>query len=185
MPIYAPPPTPNELPRDRVTANICTGNQLLWEECWSTNSDHFWSFQSLNIWGTKHVMKFMWVIKCLMITVWFWFYVLLLCRLCATSVTIHSSFLFIDITCFGLATGYRLDDRGVGVRVSVGLRIFSSPVVHAGSGADRASYLVGRGAAPEVNWQGPEADHSPPTSAEVKKMWIYNPLPHTPSWRSA
>jgi hypothetical protein len=25
-----------------------------------------------------------------------------------------------------------------------------------------------------------EADHSPPTSAEVKKMWIYNPLSHTP-----
>jgi hypothetical protein len=27
----------------------------------------------------------------------------------------------------GIATGYGLDDRGVGVRVPVGLRIFSSP----------------------------------------------------------
>jgi hypothetical protein len=27
----------------------------------------------------------------------------------------------------GIATGYRLDDRGVEVRVSVGSRIFSSP----------------------------------------------------------
>jgi hypothetical protein len=26
---------------------------------------------------------------------------------------------------------------------------------------------------PGVKWQGREADHSPPTSAEVKKMWIY------------
>jgi hypothetical protein len=28
---------------------------------------------------------------------------------------------------FGIATGYGLDDRGVGVRVPVGARIFSSP----------------------------------------------------------
>jgi hypothetical protein len=33
---------------------------------------------------------------------------------------------------------------------------------------------------PGVKQQGREADHSPPASAEVKKMWIY-----TPSWRSA
>jgi hypothetical protein len=26
-------------------------------------------------------------------------------------------------------------------------------------------------------FQGREADHSPPTSAEVKKMWIYTPTP--------
>jgi hypothetical protein len=26
-------------------------------------------------------------------------------------------------------------------------------------------------------WQGREADHSPPTSAEVKKMWIYTSTP--------
>jgi hypothetical protein len=39
---------------------------------------------------------------------------------------------------------------------------------------------------PGVEWPGREADHSPPTIAEVKKMWIYiYPLPHTPSWRSA
>jgi hypothetical protein len=28
-----------------------------------------------------------------------------------------------------------------------------------------------------VKRQGPEADHSPPTSAEVKKMWIYTSTP--------
>jgi hypothetical protein len=32
---------------------------------------------------------------------------------------------------------------------------------------------------------GREVDHSPPISAEVKKMWIYTSTPHTPSWRSA
>jgi hypothetical protein len=38
---------------------------------------------------------------------------------------------------------------------------------------------------PGVKRQGREVDHSPPTSAEVKKMWIYTSTPHTPSWRSA
>jgi hypothetical protein len=30
---------------------------------------------------------------------------------------------------------------------------------------------------PEVKRPGSEFDHSPPTSAEVKKMWIYTPTP--------
>jgi hypothetical protein len=30
---------------------------------------------------------------------------------------------------------------------------------------------------PGVNRQGPEADHSLPTSPEVKKMWIYTSTP--------
>jgi hypothetical protein len=38
---------------------------------------------------------------------------------------------------------------------------------------------------PGVKRQGREADNSPPASAEVKKTWIYTPLAHTSSWRSA
>jgi hypothetical protein len=33
------------------------------------------------------------------------------------------------------------------------------------------------GSFPGVKRQGREADHSPPTSAEVKKMWIYTSTP--------
>jgi hypothetical protein len=73
----------------------------------------------------------------------------------------------------GIATGYGLDDRGVGVRVSVGSRIFSSP--------RRPDWLWGNGyrgaLSPGVKWQGREADHSSPASAEVKKMWIYTSTP--------
>jgi hypothetical protein len=36
-----------------------------------------------------------------------------------------------------------------------------------------------------VKWPGSEADHSPPTSAEVKKTWIYASTTHTSSWCSA
>jgi hypothetical protein len=33
------------------------------------------------------------------------------------------------------------------------------------------------GSFPGVKRPGREADHSPPTSAEVKKMWIYTSIP--------
>jgi hypothetical protein len=85
----------------------------------------------------------------------------------------------------GIATGYVLDDRGVEVRVPEGSRILSTP--------RRPVWLRGP---PNPQWvpgalslglkrQGREADHSPPTSAKVKTMWIYTSTPHTPSWRSA
>jgi hypothetical protein len=67
----------------------------------------------------------------------------------------------------GIATGYGLDDRGVGVRVPVGSRIFST--------SSRPALGLTH---PPIEWvpgalsPGREADHSPPTSAEGKKMWI-------------
>jgi hypothetical protein len=51
-------------------------------------------------------------------------------------------------------------------------------VVHTSSGAHPASYPVGTGGfSPGVKQLEREADHSPPTSAEVKKMWIYTSTP--------
>jgi hypothetical protein len=82
-------------------------------------------------------------------------------------------------TVVGIATGYGLDDRGVGVRVPVGSRIFSSP--------RRPDRLWGSTQPPiqwvpgvlssEVKRPGRGADHSPLTSAEVNKMWIYISTP--------
>jgi hypothetical protein len=74
----------------------------------------------------------------------------------------------------GIATGYGLDDQGVGVRVPVGVRIFTSSC--------RPDRLWGppnlltngyRGG----SFPGREAHHSPPDSAEVKKTWIYTSTP--------
>jgi hypothetical protein len=40
--------------------------------------------------------------------------------------------------------------------------------------AHPASYTMGTGCSfPVVKWLGREPDHSPPTSDEVKKIWIY------------
>jgi hypothetical protein len=71
----------------------------------------------------------------------------------------------------GIATGYGLDDRPVGFRVPVGARIFSFPCR-----ADQfwgPSSLLSDGYrglhSPGLKGSGREADHSPPTSADVKK----------------
>jgi hypothetical protein len=80
-----------------------------------------------------------------------------------------------------VATGYGLDDWGVGFRVPVRSRIFSSL-----NRPDRlwcppnlSSGYMGA-VSPGIKRPGSEADHPPPASAEVKKMWIYtSTVPYT------
>jgi hypothetical protein len=75
-------------------------------------------------------------------------------------------------------TGYRLDDRGVRVGVPVGSRIFTTQIVQTGSGVHATSYTMGtRDSFPGVKRPRREADHSPPTNAKVKNMWIYTSTP--------
>jgi hypothetical protein len=100
--------------------------------------------------------------------------------------TTHWKGLIILDSVVGIATGCGLDGRGVGVRVQVGQDFSPLHVIHTRSGAHPASYPMGSGGSfPEVKRPGREADHSPPTSAEVKNMWIYTSISHMLSWRSA
>jgi hypothetical protein len=88
---------------------------------------------------------------------------------CSLSVTVSRD------SAIGTATSYWLDDRGVGVRVPVRSRIFSSTC--------RSDRIWGSpnllsngywGLFPQgAKRQGREADRSPPTSAKVKKTWVY------------
>jgi hypothetical protein len=75
----------------------------------------------------------------------------------------------------GIATGYGLGDGEVGVRVPVRSRIFTSPFRPDRLwGSPNLLYSGYRGLFPGSKKRpGREADHSPPTSAEVKKMCIY------------
>jgi hypothetical protein len=84
----------------------------------------------------------------------------------------------------GIATGYGLNDRGVRVRVAVGSRIFSTPSRPTLGSAQPPIQWVQGALSPGVKRPGREADHSPPSSAEIKEMWIYTSTP-TPSWHSA
>jgi hypothetical protein len=79
----------------------------------------------------------------------------------------------------GIATGYALDDLGVGVRVPVGSRIFlfsssSRPIL--GFTQPPIQSVTGD-LSTEVKRRRRESDHSPPTSAEIKKMWLYISIP--------
>jgi hypothetical protein len=71
-----------------------------------------------------------------------------------------------------MATGYRLDGRGVPVRVPVGSRFFCTSF----------RPILGP-IQPPIQWvpvalsPRREADHSPPSSAEVKKTCIYTSTP--------
>jgi hypothetical protein len=90
----------------------------------------------------------------------------------------------------GTATDYGLDNWGVGVWVPLGSRIFSSPC-HPDQlwGSQLCIQWVAGTLSPGgwVKRPGREAGHSPPTNAEVKKMWTYEHISTslTPSWRSA
>jgi hypothetical protein len=82
-------------------------------------------------------------------------------------------------TAVGIATGYRLDDQGVGVRVPLGARFFSStssrPVL--GPTQPPIQWVPGT-FSPGVMPPGLEADHSSLTSAEVNNTWIYTSTPY-------
>jgi hypothetical protein len=79
----------------------------------------------------------------------------------------------------GIAIAYGLDEQGgAGVRVPVGSKFSLLHIVQTGSGVYPNSYNMStRGYFPGVKRQGCDADHSPPTSAEFKKMWIYTSTP--------
>jgi hypothetical protein len=79
----------------------------------------------------------------------------------------------------GIATVYRLDGRGIGVRVPLESRIFSSPRRPDPLWGPPSLLSNGHWGAlsPGVKRPGPEVDHSSATSAEVKKTRIYTSIP--------
>jgi hypothetical protein len=66
----------------------------------------------------------------------------------------------------GITTGYGLDDRGIGVTFSCR----ADPAL--GSTQPPIQWVPGA-LSPGVKRPGREADHTLPTSAEVKKTWVY------------
>jgi hypothetical protein len=80
----------------------------------------------------------------------------------------------------GIATGNGLDDRRVGVPSPGGGKNFLFSMSRPAE-AHPAFYPVGTGTSfPRVKRPEREDDHSPPTSVEVKKTWVYTPTPPYP-----
>jgi hypothetical protein len=80
----------------------------------------------------------------------------------------------------GTATGYGQDDRGSRVRFPAQAGNCSlHHRVQTGSGAHPASYPIGTGGdlCLEVKRAECEADHSPPSNAEVENAWSYTSTP--------
>jgi hypothetical protein len=78
---------------------------------------------------------------------------------------------------------YGLDDRAIGVRSPAGTKDFSSSLVQTGSGAHPTSCTVGTvGPFPGGKARtGRDADHSPPSSAEVMNEYeLYFLSPQAP-----
>jgi hypothetical protein len=73
----------------------------------------------------------------------------------------------------GIATGYGLEDRGVGVRVPVRSTIFFSPGRPDRSGAQPLIQWVPGAVSPGLKRQEREADHSPPASAGQENVDLY------------
>jgi hypothetical protein len=88
-----------------------------------------------------------------------------------------------------IVSDYGLDDRAIGIRSSAGTKDFSSSLcVQTGSGAHPASCTMGTGGAfpGGKSRPGRNADHSPPSSAEVRNEYeLYLLSPQAPSWRVA
>jgi hypothetical protein len=79
-----------------------------------------------------------------------------------------------------MALGYGLDDRGSRVRFPAGAGNFSLHYcVRIGSGTHPVFFPMGAGGSfpGGVKRPGREADHSPPSSAEVKNAWSYTSTP--------
>jgi hypothetical protein len=81
----------------------------------------------------------------------------------------------------GIALGYGLDDCDSRVRFPAGAGNFSlHHRVQIGSGAHPASYpMVPQVLSLEVKLPGREADHSPPSSAEIKEcvdLHVHSPI---------
>jgi hypothetical protein len=86
---------------------------------------------------------------------------------------------YIRDSAVSITTGYGLDDQGVGSSSPAGGKNFHfSMSTRPALGVHPASYPIGTGGSfPGVKRPGPEADKSPPTSTEIKKIWICTSTP--------
>jgi hypothetical protein len=78
-----------------------------------------------------------------------------------------------------IATGYGLDNQGVGVPSPGMVKNFHFSMLSTPDLGPTQPPIqwIPEGLSLGVKWPGCEADYSPPTSAKVKKTWVYTSTP--------
>jgi hypothetical protein len=84
----------------------------------------------------------------------------------------------------GTATGYELDGRG-SIAGGGKIVLFSAAPIPALAPTQSPIQWILGALSQEVKRQEREADHSPPSSADVKNDGAISALPHAPSWHGA
>jgi hypothetical protein len=86
----------------------------------------------------------------------------------------------------GTALGYGLDDRGFESRQGLGIFLFTTASRPALGPTQTPIQWAPGALSLGIKQLGPEADHSPPSSVEVKEyVELYIHSPNMPSWRGA
>jgi hypothetical protein len=73
----------------------------------------------------------------------------------------------------GIALGWGLDDRGFESRQGLGIFLFTTVSRQALEPTQPPIQWVPRALSLGIKWPGREADHSLPSSAEIKNAWSY------------
>jgi hypothetical protein len=83
------------------------------------------------------------------------------------------------------ATGWMIGFWGFDSRRGLGIFLFSTASRPALGPTQPPIHWVPGALSPGIKRPGREADHSPPSSAEVKNVWRYTSTPNTSSWCGA
>jgi hypothetical protein len=85
----------------------------------------------------------------------------------------------------GIALGYGLDDQGFESRQRPGIFLFTTASRPALVSTQSPIQWVPEGSFSGVKRPGCEAEHSPPSRADVKNAWSCTSIPNTPPWCGA
>jgi hypothetical protein len=136
-------------------------------------------------WAKLSFVKFVYPTICLIVDCLGSSYVVMLCYVMLCYVMLCYVMLCYVMLCWlleqgklsGITLGYRLDDRGFESLQGLGIVILTT--------VSRPALGTTQSPIQWVKRLGREADHSPPSSAEVKNVWSYTPIPSMSMWRGA
>jgi hypothetical protein len=86
---------------------------------------------------------------------------------------------YLESSSVGTATGYEVDDRATGIQfLAEARKLLFSTMSRQALGSTQPHIQCKRGTfSLKIKWLGCEANHSPPSTADIKNAWIYSSTP--------